>query len=60
MVEPKCPKCDAVGIDHIVSQESKEESETKDPWFNVAYCDKCGHIYGVFAKVVNRATSPVW
>ncbi|WP_409300458.1 transcriptional regulator [Peribacillus sp. SCS-155] len=60
MTEPKCPECQVTGIEHIVSKDSEEATETKDPWFNVAYCDKCGYIYGVFAKVVHRATSSVW
>jgi hypothetical protein len=49
---PKCPSCGTVGIDHIVSEESAQQAEGGDPWFEVAFCDTCGHIYGVFAKVV--------
>lgn len=50
--EPKCPSCSAVGVDKIVSHESEEQSKGGDAWFNIAYCDECGHVYGVFAKVV--------
>ena len=50
MAEPQCPSCQVAGIDKIVSQDSKEESQGGDPWFNVVYCDNCGHVYGVFAK----------
>lgn len=50
--EPKCPSCNMVGFDHIVSNPSKEQSQGGTPWFYVAYCDNCGHIYGVFAKDV--------
>jgi hypothetical protein len=60
MAEPKCPDCGVAGVEHIVSMDSHKQSDTNDPLFNVAYCDKCGHIYGVFAKVVNRPTSPVF
>jgi len=52
MAEPTCPKCDAAGIEHIVSKESAERSKTKQPWFLVVYCDACGHVYDVFAKHV--------
>ena len=50
MAEPKCPDCSAEGIDRIVSKPSKEKSRENSPWFYVAYCDECGHIYGIFAK----------
>jgi hypothetical protein len=52
MAKPKCPSCSVEGIEHIVSSDSKEESRSGDPWFNIAYCDQCGHVYGVFAKYV--------
>jgi len=52
MVEPKCPSCDTVGVEHIVSQDSKEKSKTKQPWFVVVYCSACGHVYNVLAKHV--------
>ncbi len=51
-VKPKCNSCGVEGIEHIISKKSKEESKGGDPWFNIVYCDKCGHIYGVFAKHV--------
>jgi uncharacterized Zn finger protein len=52
MADPKCPECGATGTEHIVSKDSDEQSKGGDPWFNIVHCDKCGHVYGVFAKVV--------
>ncbi|ARP90293.1 transcriptional regulator [Bordetella genomosp. 9] len=49
-VQPKCPSCDVKGIDHITSADSAQQSNGGDAWFNVAYCNECGHVYGVFAK----------
>ena len=51
-VQPKCPSCSTQGIEKIVSQDSKELSKGGDAWFNVVYCENCGHVYGVFAKHV--------
>ncbi|WP_100488291.1 transcriptional regulator [Sporolactobacillus pectinivorans] len=59
MAEPKCPECGIVGMDHIVSEKSIQSSPIGDPWFNVAFCDQCGHIYGVFAKTVNHPSSTI-
>jgi uncharacterized Zn finger protein len=56
-MEPKCPDCGVIGIENIVSQDSEEESKAGDAWFNVAYCEKCGHVYGVFAKTVNSPST---
>ena len=50
MAEPKCPGCEAAGMDFIVSKESSERSKTKQPWFLVVHCDQCGHVYGVLTK----------
>jgi uncharacterized Zn finger protein len=50
MAEPKCPECGVSGIDKIVSQVSKEKSRENTPWYSVAYCDNCGHVYGIFTK----------
>ncbi len=50
--QPKCPSCGAQGIEKIVSQASTERSTMPAPWFFVAYCSDCGHVYGVFAKHV--------
>lgn len=52
MAEPKCPDCGLQGIDHIVSVSSIERAKNGVPWFNVAHCDGCGHVYGIFAKSV--------
>ena len=58
MAEPKCPSCGTEGIDKIVSHDSEEASKGGDAWFNIVYCEKCGHVYGVFAKhVLNREIS---
>lgn len=59
MVEPKCPSCAVVGITHIISSDSEEKNGVGDAWFNIAHCDECGHVYGVFAKVVNNATTKI-
>lgn len=56
MAKPKCPDCGTIGKEHIVSDESDEKSKGGDPWFNIVYCDECGHVYGVFAKIINGPT----
>jgi hypothetical protein len=50
--QPKCPDCGARGLHHIVSEPSRKESKGGDPWHEVVFCDQCGHVYGVYAKVV--------
>lgn len=50
MAEPKCPSCSIEGMEHIVSKDSDEKARDNRAWFQVAFCDSCGHIYGVFAK----------
>jgi uncharacterized Zn finger protein len=52
MAEPKCPSCGIEGIDRIISEESEQKSKEGGTQFEVAYCDNCGYIYGVFAKHV--------
>lgn len=59
MADPTCPKCEIEGIEHICSEDSKETAKNKTPWFNVAFCDNCGHIYGVFAKNVLTHNVPL-
>ena len=44
-----------IGLDHIVSRESKQTHKGGQGWFNVVICDACGHVYGVFAKRVLTA-----
>ncbi|WP_313890816.1 transcriptional regulator [Psychrobacillus sp.] len=51
MTEPKCPSCYIQGLEHIVSSDSVETSNVGDPWFNIAHCNVCGHVYGIFNKV---------
>ncbi len=58
MAKPTCPECAAEGIEHIVSQDSDEQTKGGDAWFNVAFCNNCGHIYGVFAKIVHKPSPP--
>jgi predicted Zn-ribbon and HTH transcriptional regulator len=48
---PKCPNCKVEGIEFISSNESTEQSKGGDPWFNVAFCNQCGHVHGIFNKV---------
>ncbi len=52
MAEPKCPSCSIEGLEHVVSSESAERAKQGNPWFYIAYCEDCGHVYGVFAKHV--------
>lgn len=54
--EPKCPDCGVTGIEKIVSEESDARSKGGDAWFEVASCYDCGHVYGVFPKVVHSPT----
>lgn len=56
--QPKCPSCEIQGLEHIVSKRSVEEAQNGDAWFNIAYCDECGHVYGIFNKVVHEPTVP--
>lgn len=59
MAEPKCPNCDIHGIENIVSTPSHEKSRRGEPWFFVAHCDQCGHVYSVFARhVIAQGTGP--
>ncbi|HDL8284444.1 TPA: hypothetical protein PXQ99_001203 [Yersinia enterocolitica] len=50
--KPCCPKCEIIGNEYIVCEASTQASNGGDPWFETAFCAKCGHVYGVFAKVV--------
>jgi len=56
MSEPKCPACEIVGLNYIVSTPSDEKSGGGDAWFNIAYRSECGHVYGVFAKIIKAPT----
>ena len=49
--EPECPKCSAVGMDHVTSRKSgsgmaRGKQFITSP-FQVIFCDQCGHVYGV-------------
>lgn len=52
MADPRCPECAVSGSDKIISSPSKEKARDNSPWFFVAHCSECGHVYGVFAKHV--------
>jgi uncharacterized Zn finger protein len=58
MAEPKCPDCGESGIEKVVSSASKEQSKERRPWFYVAHCDNCGHVYGIFTKHVFGKSGP--
>ena len=58
MAEPKCPDCGETGIEAIVSTPSKELSRERRPWFYVAHCGSCGHVYGIFTKHVFGKSGP--
>ena len=58
MAEPKCPNCGASGIEKVASTPSKELSRERRPWFYVAHCDDCGHVYGIFTKHVFGKSGP--
>ena len=54
--KPKCPDCKTVGLEKIVSEESAVKSRAGDAWFEVVSCFECGHVYGVFPKIVYGPT----
>ena len=59
MAEPRCPKCEIEGIQHIVTIDSDAKSRDGKPWFDVVHCDNCGHVYGVLAKhVFGKGSGP--
>lgn len=58
MVEPKCPDCGVKGMEHIVSEGSEEKSKSGDHWFDVAFCNECGHVYGIFNKISHKPIRP--
>jgi len=58
IAKPKCPECKVEGIENIEQEESSIRNKVDDPWFNVAFCKQCGHVYGVFAKIVHPPSRP--
>lgn len=40
---PKCPTCEIIGIEHIISNIDHH-------LFGIAHCSNCGHIHGTFHK----------
>ena len=49
--EPKCPQCSVTGVDQIVSRKGGGGSGRGKQFivspFNVIFCSRCGHVYGV-------------
>lgn len=58
MADPKCPICETQDIEKIVSKPSKQVGRDNTPWYYVAHCDACGHVYGVFTKHVYGRSGP--
>ena len=58
MAEPVCPSCSISGIDKIASKPSAEKSRENTPWYFVAFCENCGHVYGIFTKHVFGRSGP--
>ncbi len=56
-IEPKCPSCNVQGMQYIIASDSTAKSNSGDVWFNIALCSECGHVYGVFAKIVYVPTN---
>jgi len=52
IAEPKCPECKIQGIKFITKSDSEITSKGGDTWFDIVHCTQCGHVYGVYAKVV--------
>jgi SAM-dependent MidA family methyltransferase len=52
--QPRCPECKIVGNEYIDCIPSEKQNRLGDPWFETAFCVNCGHVYGVFAKVVYK------
>jgi hypothetical protein len=50
MAEPKCPSCEAQGIGKIALKETERPTKDDKVCLTVAFCEDCGHIYGVFAR----------
>ena len=51
--KPKCPSCAIEGAEHVVASSSAQQAKAGDTWFEIAHCDACGHVYGVFTKIVH-------
>ncbi|MDD2576612.1 MAG: hypothetical protein PHV76_03830 [Bacteroidales bacterium] len=49
--KPKCPQCNIEGVEYISSVDSIEKSNSDESWFNVAFCNQCGYVYGIFNKI---------
>jgi uncharacterized Zn finger protein len=52
MADPKCPSCGVVGLRNVVATSSQQKNKVGEPWFEIAHCKECGHVYGVFPKRV--------
>lgn len=62
MTESKCPDCEISGTQYIISTESNEKTgahpDYRDAMFHIAYCSKCGYVYGVFNKIFHPPSIP--
>jgi hypothetical protein len=58
MTEPKCPECTTSGIDNFAATPSKQVARDNTPWYYVAHCASCGHVYGIFTKHVYGRSGP--
>lgn len=56
VAEPKCPSCLVQGIQYVIASESQSKTGNGDAWFEIAHCSQCGHVYGVFAKIIHAPT----
>ena len=59
IADPKCPSCEVVGAEYIVSTPSRERSKAKQPWFYIIHCSACGHVYNTLSKhTFTQAVTP--
>ncbi|MCE9547633.1 MAG: hypothetical protein K8T25_19360 [Planctomycetia bacterium] len=55
---PHCPKCSAAGMGHI-SWQSNDDREGEPNIFNVVFCTRCGHVYGITPAIVDTMSSRI-
>ena len=50
-LEPRCPECSVVGVEHIVTKKGGARVSRGKQFINapflIMFCAKCGHVYGV-------------
>jgi uncharacterized Zn finger protein len=59
IAEPKCPVCGAEGANSFAVTDSVQRARNGDVWFQIVHCAGCGHVYGVYNKIVHGPTLPV-